>query len=167
MAEPSNGWDEKMDIKKCLFNSISELSKIVTSNPPEPENKNGVSTPESRRNTGQEMYGSDILEGTELQGDEAIREGIAVEAEHKDMISWLKETMVRTGSFPADQEIFAKIAEAHLTELKETMVRTGSFPADQEIFAKIAEAHLTEDPEYYKKLAQVEKKNSSDERNTL
>lgn len=58
-----------------------------------------------------------------------VQQGISEEAEHADMIAWLK----------------AYVAE-----------HAGQFPPDTEIEARIAEKHLSKDPEYYKKLAVME-----------
>lgn len=55
-----------------------------------------------------------------------LQEGERVEKEHADLVQWLRE-------YSAQHE--------------------GQMPADEEIFKRIAEAHLKEDPEYYKKLA--------------
>ena len=97
------------------------------------KNKNETSTQESRRNEGQALYGAD----REKFDPQEIREGIKVEEEHADIIPWLKEYI----SMPANH---------------------GEFPPDEEIFARIAEAHLKESPDYYKELAKMEKKTKGD-----
>jgi hypothetical protein len=54
---------------------------------------------------------------TAIQGKEAeLRRGTQVEAEHKGMIEFIKKYIEDNGKMPSDEEIYAKIAEAHLTE---------------------------------------------------
>lgn len=86
---------------------------------------------ESKQNKGKQLYSNEIVDD-----DEAVREGIKVEAEHKDLITWLK---------------------AYLKE-------RGEFPPDETIYAQIAVHHLKEDPDYYKELAKMENKNADEHR---
>ncbi len=76
------------------------------------DNKN-ISTPESKRNTGKQEYGNEIVDDAEL------KKGMKVEAEHKGLIDWLKSYMTERGEFPDDETIFAQIAKAHLEESPE------------------------------------------------
>ncbi len=92
------------------------------------DNKN-ISPPESKQNKGKQEYGNEIVDDAEL------KKGMKVEAEHADLIEWLK---------------------AYHTNF-------GKFPDDETIYAQIAKAHLEEDPSYYKELAKMENKNGMKE----
>lgn len=45
-----------------------------------------------------------------------LRQGIRTEAEHKDVVLFIKRFHKQHGRFPSNKEIFKRIAQAHLKE---------------------------------------------------
>jgi hypothetical protein len=130
-AEAQDDYEYHIEKIPVKFGGIREESwegmlEIISLSLKTPE----VPTAEFRQNRGKQLYSNEIVD------DEAVREGIEVEAEHKDLIVWLK---------------------AYLKE-------HGEFPPDETIYAQIAVRHLKESPTYYKELAEMENMNADEHR---
>jgi hypothetical protein len=103
----------------------------------------------SRRNAGQEAYGSGQV--TEEQAQQTVQEGTQVEAEHADLVAMLKAYLAAHGELPPDEVIFEEIAQQHLSEdvdyYKKLAVMEGEHKnSDYTDVQKKAKAIATEHP---------------------